>query len=171
MRFIPTFLLLMANIVNSQQNCDDYITDEWPNSRYTILTIANDNVVIDNKTALMWKKCTEGLSGIDCTTGKATIHVWQQALALAHTLNNTGYASFTDWRLPNVKELQSITAINCDQPTINETIFPNTNTGLFWTSSPYSPIDHSSWVINFSGGNDHPFPRHVNNYARLVRTK
>jgi hypothetical protein len=53
----------------------------------------------------MWKQCAEGLSGATCQTGSAQTFTW--ANALAHAEAST-FANYTDWRLPNVKELSSL---------------------------------------------------------------
>lgn len=121
MKAISIFLtiLVMTQPVYAAQTCNDYITDEWPNSRYTDETLSGGNVVTDHKTKLMWKKCSEGLSGTNCLTGSLSTHNWKDALDLAETVNNnSGFAGFNDWRLPNIKELRSIAAINCKAPSI-----------------------------------------------------
>lgn len=53
-----------------------------------------DNTVTDQATGLMWQKDDSGM-GMD----------WEAALAYA---GNSRLAGYDDWRLPNVKELQSI---------------------------------------------------------------
>ena len=70
-----------------------------------------DGTVTDNNTGFMWeKKVTTGSPGClsnphhmdsTCTWSDAT-GAWINALNAG-----TGYAGHTDWRLPNVKELQS----------------------------------------------------------------
>ena len=145
-------LLITTQSVNAARICEDYITDEWPDSRYTIQSISSDNVVTDNKTGLMWKQCSEGLSGADCMTGTASTHTWQQALAVPETLNTTGFAGFSDWRLSNIEELRSIAAINCYNPAINEVAFPNTPPLGFWSSSPIAVDPDFAWFIYFGNG-------------------
>src|SRR5450432_1853802 len=70
-----------------------------------------DGTVTHTKTGLMWKQCVEGLSGAGCAAGAATLMLWSNALNAANTANASngglGFAHYTDWRLPNQKELQS----------------------------------------------------------------
>ncbi len=56
-----------------------------------------DNTITDNATGLMWAKedSKEGMN-------------WEAALAYVQKLNNELYLGYSDWRLPNAKELHSI---------------------------------------------------------------
>ncbi len=83
---------------------------------------ATDGTVIHTKTGLMWKRCAEGQTwdGTTCT-GSASNFNWQNALAAAA---NSTFAGYSDWRLPNIKELQSIVESCGYSPAINRTIFP-----------------------------------------------
>jgi len=54
----------------------------------------NDGTITDKATGLMWQKADDGVS-----------RDWENALLYAENLNLAGYS---DWRLPNAKELQSI---------------------------------------------------------------
>lgn len=139
------------------------IKHDWENSRYT--TNAN-NTVVDNKTNLIWKKCSQGLSDSICTTGSATIQNWQEALDIADT---STFAGFSDWRLPNIKELRSIAAYDRYDPSINSDIFPNTPNSYFWSSSPYVSSSNEAWGYNFGTGFDDYVNRNNNYYVRLVR--
>jgi hypothetical protein len=56
-----------------------------------------DGTISDLATGLMWQQTDNG-SGID----------WGHALAYAQTQNNANYLGHNDWRLPNIKELQSL---------------------------------------------------------------
>ena len=121
----------------------------------------------------MWKRCSQGTSGASCQTGTAGAFTWQQALENVETLNNTtGFAGFNNWRLPNRKELRSLAAMNCIDPAINETAFPNTPLFWYWTSSPIIAEPNGfgfSWDIYFKNGNDSGFPRETELNVRLVR--
>ena len=77
---------------------------------------------------------------------------WQEALEKAES---SGFASYTDWRLPKVEELLLIVAYDRNNPIINSTIFPNTSSEWFWSSSPYPDSSHEhACVVNFSLGLD-----------------
>ena len=164
--------LIITQSANAERICANYITDEWPNSRYTNQEVSGDKVVIDNKTDLMWKHCVEGLSGLDCLEGSASVFTWKLALDLAVDINNnSGFAGYNDWRVPNIEELRSIAAINCYAPAINETAFPNTPVDFFITSSPVTGLSFSMWVLSFYFGDDDAFNRGDSGYRlRLVRS-
>jgi len=56
-----------------------------------------DGAIADHATGLMWMRDDSG-AGMS----------WEEALAYAATKNAESYLGYGDWRLPNVKELQSI---------------------------------------------------------------
>jgi hypothetical protein len=135
-------LLALFPLVGNAQTCQTAsIPATTPTSQ---LTDNGNGTVTDTKTGLMWKQCSEGLTGADCATGSAEIYTWQAALAQAQTVNTSGgFAGHTDWRLPNVKELRSITEKQCYYPAINLTRFPNIGiyrfgywSGMYWSASP-----------------------------------
>ena len=165
------FSMFSLQSVKAQQVCKDYITDEWSDSRYIVENISGDNIVTDTKTGLMWKQCSEGLSGADCMTGTAAFITWQEALVLADTQNISGFAGYFDWRLPNVEELRSLTAINCYNPSINEYVFSNTQLHTYWSASPTTIGNTESgeaWCISFTGGYSFGRSRSGKEYVRLV---
>ena len=129
-----------------------------------------DGTVTHTRSGLMWKQCSEGLSGAGCATGAATTHTWQAALQLVEALNGGGgFATYTDWRLPNVKELLMITEDRCFTPSINTTVFPATVSGIYWTASPYVSTPTSAWNVDFNVSNDSAFAKTNPYYVRLVR--
>lgn len=133
--------------------------------------IDNGNgTVSDSKTGLMWKKCPEGLSGSSCESGNASNFNWQQALEQPGVVNSIGFAGFTDWRLPNIKELISIVEEQCYDPAINLNRFPGTISSGFWSASALS-IDASrwAWFVNFDRGTADEINRFYGLLVRLVR--
>jgi hypothetical protein len=60
-----------------------------------------DGTITDSATGLMW---AQDDSGADVPEGLN----WEEALAYVAELNAAGHLGFSDWRLPNAKELQSI---------------------------------------------------------------
>jgi hypothetical protein len=98
--------------------------------------IGDGSTIQDNNTGLIWKSCLEGqdFSNGSCIND-ATTKTWPEALALDDGT----------WRVPNIKELQSIVGGNVYFPT------PTIDTYV-WSSSPYAGNTDNPWVINFKSG-------------------
>lgn len=136
----------------------------------------NDGTVTHTPTGLMWKVCSEGQSwSPGSCTGSIGEHSWAAALQIPSTLNGSGgFANYSDWRLPNLKELASITEKACSAPAFNITVFPLFSfTVPFWSSSPYLGTgDREStdaWAVSFGNGNNGAASRNLPRAVRLVR--
>jgi hypothetical protein len=132
---------------------------------YTIS--ADGSEVTDQKTGLIWRRCAEGMaySGGTCT-GTAGTYTHEAALGQAATqATSTGVA----WRLPNVKELTSISDNTLINPAIDSTAFPATPPNWFWSSSPYVGYSTYAWSVSFLNGGVYDLNRHLSYYVRLVR--
>ena len=165
MRLIAIVIMLLSiNNVYAAQTVNTNITNDWPNSRYTV----HDNgTVTDTVTGLMWQQCSVGQSGSDCSTGSATAYTWQGALQLAATDTT---ASLSGWRLPNESELSSIVAYDRYLPSINVVAFPNTANAYYWSSSPYANGSNHAWFIDFGDGLVNRGYRYYGTRVRLVRS-
>jgi len=163
--------LLLSSLslaVTAEQTCNNQIAETTPTSQFEI---HSDGTVTDNKTGLMWKQCLEGTSGHTCATGFPDLFHWDEALQAAETLNvSGGYATHTDWRLPNVKELRSIVEYACESPAINLAVFPRSYTSYIWSSSPYKKNEGNSWSVHFGHGGSSWYSRHNAHRVRLVRS-
>ncbi|WP_151715868.1 DUF1566 domain-containing protein [Acinetobacter sp. TUM15071] len=147
------------------QTCNLKIATSAPNNRYEIVASSDGREILDKQTKLIWQRCSIGQiwDGQSCA-GTPTQLTWDKALIKAKALNN-GY------RLPNIKELQSIVEESCREPAINEKIFPNTNSSraeaAYWTSSPI-PLGNNVWVVDFNNGSTF-FPDKDDSEANAVR--
>jgi hypothetical protein len=147
--------------------CDDNSLNSWQNNRYNHV---NDEIIIDVKTKLSWKRCQEGLSGPNCELGSPIGYNWKEALQVAADSTFSGYS---DWRVPNVKELGSLIAHGCYSPGINVVAFPSTS-GYFWSSTPTDINDvneqYYSYSVNFDNNGTRPVTdRRTLLHVRLVR--
>jgi Protein of unknown function (DUF1566) len=50
-------------------------------------------------------------------------------------INRLGNFFFNDWRLPQLRELATITERQCKNPRINLAVFPQTPPANYWTAS------------------------------------
>lgn len=149
------YLLILLPVLGNAQTCQTgKILETTPASQFID---HDDGTVTDNKTKLMWKKCSEGQAIINCD-GNPANYTWGDALTHTQALNEEGgYAGYTDWRLPNIKELTSIVEDQCAYPSINLAVFPNTaQDAAFWSSSPLSEdlgsYGFSGWFVTFNDG-------------------
>lgn len=103
--------------------------------------IDNGNgTITDNNTNLIWQKEDDSVE-----------RFWEPAIIYCEGLSLAGYS---DWRLPNIKELESITDDSTD-PAINTTYFPNTKyqtISLYWSSTSSLSTATFAWLIDFSKG-------------------
>ena len=120
------------------------------------LSLAFD-VLTDNKTGLMWQ---------DNSAAKNTKKDWQGALAFCSELHLAGY---DDWRLPNIKELESIISISQDNPAIKNGFKNVGGSGYYWSSSAHESSEEFAWMMNFKRGYEYNNYKTYKRYVRCVR--
>ena len=127
--------------------CDDGYYEKGQALSYTD---NGDGTMTDNNTGLMWKRCSEADTQTSGCTGTHSTSTWQGAINQCEGLN---YAGYTDWRLPNAKELWSITRLEPETaPYINQTAFPGTVSGNYWSSTTYPDYTTAALSVRFSHG-------------------
>jgi hypothetical protein len=107
-----------------------------PVGRYTLAT----DTLTDNVTHLTWQR-----------SSPAQKYASDAANAYCQALTIGGFAS--GWRLPTIKELQSIVDVSTSSPAIDSTAFPGTIGSYFWSSSTYAAHASFVWFVYFGDGN------------------
>ena len=97
-----------------------------------------DGTITDLYTGLQWQKIQS-----------SNTMSWEEALAYSHTLSLGGK---TDWRLPNVKEIQSLNDTKLFKPSFDKTFFPNVLSGNYWSSTTLIQATEKAWDINVDYG-------------------
>ena len=139
--------------------------------------INGDGTVTDRNTGLMWQRCPLGfdfadggtpdiLSDDSCTTNESP-RSWGETL---RATQSSDFAGLTDWRVPNIKELDSLTNLACIGPAIAPGLFPDTPTRPFWSSTPDSRNGLAAKVVDFNQGSINSFGKEAALHSRLVRS-
>jgi hypothetical protein len=112
----------------------------WPAPRFTVGAGATLDCVTDNLTGLMWVR-----------SPSTTPDTWANALTAANGLTLCG---FSDWRLPNVNELESLVNSEVANPAayLNAQGFSNVQAFYYWSSSSYAGSPANAWFVLLSGG-------------------
>lgn len=143
-------MVLWAGSSGAAQVCPTGNERSAPDSRYVASEPrTGERVVTDGTTALMWKQCIEGQSGTGCASGSPISANWAQALATARA---SGFAGFTDWRLPNPMELASLIETGCHSPAVNESFFPATPLGGQWSATTQHDAPQAAWLLDSGRG-------------------
>ena len=129
-----------------------------------------DGTVTDPTTGLVWMLCAMGQTwdGITCT-GTADAYPWGQANALTGTVF---FAGQSDWRVPNIRELQTIVDLSVSYPAINSVAFPGTSPSYFWSvwsATAKSGSSNYAWNVYFDSGGANYFSKSNAFQVRLVR--
>jgi hypothetical protein len=152
-----------------------------------------DGTITDNTTGLMWEKKDQ--SGLDphdwtktytwCGASCGTTNIMDGTIAttfLAALNSGSGFAGHTDWRIPNVNELESI--LNLEN--LNPATYSAFNTGcaasctvttcsctqsilFYWSSTTYHHIPVGAWYVWFFDGLVQNTDKTLNYHVRAVR--
>ena len=115
---------IMVSFVKYVRNGSEYGVNDFIDN--------NDGTITDNATGLMWQQ-NDSETGLN----------WEEALDWAQQKNSENYLGYNDWRLPNVKELQSIVDYTRSPATTN--------------SAAIDPLFTCSVITDEGGDNNYPF--------------
>ncbi len=97
-----------------------------------------NGTITDMITGLMWVK-----------SPLTSAMTWEQALSYAESLSLSGYS---DWRMPNIKELQSLNSELRKNPSLDTGFFSGIQTGNYWSSTTAFGQTAKAWYMNTAYG-------------------
>lgn len=115
-----------------------------------------DGAVTDMTTGLMWAQ------------GESEAMTWEKALAYCEGLASGGYS---DWRLPNVRELLTLVDDTRVGPSADAVYFPGCKPSPYWSGTTHAAYPGFAWYVEFGEGR--PFgggQKGRRYYVRPVRT-
>jgi len=120
---------------------------------------AKGGSVYDSETDLTWQRCSVGMKWVEAKgcIGVATRGTWKEA-------NATPWKE--GWRIPAPEELETILEKNCNNPSIDERVFPKTASDGYWTNRSDGT---ACWTVSFSDGRTTTSFCGANFAVRLVR--
>ncbi|MGA1197382.1 MAG: DUF1566 domain-containing protein, partial [Candidatus Latescibacterota bacterium] len=96
-----------------------------------------NGTVSDHVTGLIWQK------------DETQAMTWEAALSYAEALSLNNQ---TDWRLPNVKELRSISSDTLSKPSLDQIAFPQAQSARYWSSTTLANHTERAWYVDFLYG-------------------
>jgi len=114
-----------------------------------------NGTVTDTGTGLRWQQ------------GEGGLMTWPNALSYC---NGLGLGGYSDWRLPNVKELESLIDFTSYGPAINTTFFPDAQPLIYLSSTTTAFATNSALDVSFYDGLIDGFnSKAESGYVRCVR--
>lgn len=136
-----------------------------------------DGTITDQATGLTWEKLSDDGSIHD----KDNTYTWANAFAKVATLNSTVFAGHSDWRVPNLRELESLVDASTFNPATYSAFSPGcavfctvlscscTASSLYWSSTTLAAVPSEAWSVGFNVGNVSFNVKSSALYARAVR--
>ena len=124
------------------EDLEEFDVEDLPDieHEYEPREIDHENIVIDHATGLMWQK-----------SGSREPMKWKKAEKWVKKLNKSGYAGYSDWRLPSVEEAASLLVLDTDSKKgllIDVGVFNGKQTRI-WTGDKKN--QNAIWHIDFKG--------------------
>lgn len=142
-----------------------------------------DGTVTDHDTGLMWEKKTDD-GGIHDRDNRYTWSAAPGRTAAQGTVfneflgtlnadatddpNQVGFAGYTDWRLPNIVELQTLLHCRFGPPCI-EPVFGPGGAAFYWSSTSSAANPRNAWGVDFGTGVAELANKAGARYVRAVR--
>lgn len=152
-----------------------------------------DGTITDLKTSLMWEKLYNDNSVLHDYDNFS--YLWEGAFKKVDDLNADNFAGHSDWRLPNIRELDSLVVFDLPSYSVNvvavDPAFGTlcsdsqvtciegqvepcscTKNAAYWsstTSEQTAVSAASAWVVDFSNGTRSVQPKSTYRYVRAVR--
>ena len=113
-----------------------------PAGRYVVTSGGTGNgTVYDTKTKLTWQQ-----------TVPSTTYTWANAKTYCGSAAVSTSLGGTGWRLPTLKELQTIVDGSRFAPSIYQGAFLSAAGDNHWSSTPSVPVPSSAWAVDFGVG-------------------
>lgn len=146
----------LADKQKKEQSAWNALKSSFGNSKDGRFYRSSKGVVYDSKLKLLWQ---------DDDSAKYTKRSWSGAKSYCSSLSLAG---FSDWRLPAIRELLSITDLSTYKPAI-KVAFRNTKSDYYWSSTSNASDSSYAWGVRFDYGSDGRDSKSDSSFVRCVR--
>ncbi|NQU63691.1 MAG: DUF1566 domain-containing protein, partial [SAR324 cluster bacterium] len=129
-------------------------SDIWA-SDYSDYIVIDDGTVVHQPTGLNWQQEDDNVQ-----------RNWEASLDYCETLS---LGNYSDWRLPNLKELTTIVDYSVSNPSITTSVFLNIVSDFYWSSTINDSDTSFAWVLDFENGYVNHTYTSNDAYVRCVR--
>ena len=112
-------------------------------------------IVTDSKTALQWKDDAIG-----------STMTWMVAINYCESLT---FATHSDWRLPNLRELTSLIDDSKISPSIDTSVVEHTMPRYYWSATTSANDNSYAWLVDFNSAALNDSNKSSSHYLRCVR--
>lgn len=125
----------------SGQDAELAIGSKGPSPRFAELA---PEMVHDQLTGLVWPR-----KGVSFEYALR----WEEALEHVRELNRDGFLGFSDWRLPNRRELRSLISHGRSRPALpGDHPFTHVQQTWYWSSTTSAMYTAYAWAVHLAGG-------------------
>ena len=121
-------------------------------------TVSDEEFVYDTTTNLIWQ---------DDNDARERTKTWIDSVNYCEALDKSGY---TDWRLPNINELNTLVDDTRSDPAISSSIVQYISS-TYWSSTTSSKDKDYAWQIDFTTGKEDYTPKTSLLNLRCVKTR
>jgi hypothetical protein len=139
-KFKPALLFVCIPLLGG---CDQVMytpscTSVGPADYQSRFTTLRNGVITDSDTDLSWYRCPFGTdyNVMNACLGSPVLLPLQDAQLV---VEETARKSSVTWRLPTIKEFQTILREDCENPALDPFLFPGSLSENHWTSDDFDP--------------------------------
>lgn len=119
-----------------------------------------NGTVNDSQTGLMWLKDAGAIGRTE----------WSNAVEVCESMH---FGSYSDWRLPNARELESLVSYSTNSPPVSPDVFDNvkfTQDAAYWTSTTFAEDSDQAVECHFDTACQYPQYKTNSRYVWPVRS-
>jgi len=137
----------MPNEVSGEQICRDNIQTTASLSSYRLL---ENGRALQQSSRLIWQRCSWGqhFENGQCLGQAQAVSYADAQQIVAGLRRSSGLA----WRIPSLPQLAGTVQLTCFHPAIDNSLFPNTMSANYWTSTEFIEGPGQHWLVNFDNG-------------------